>query len=101
MKKPFMTKKQYLQSFALSIAMLTLTFTIVYFQDNITVPCSDGTKEIYSKTELHLQQEICDNTNYYKYNDNRGLGAYFPNKEAVNRVISEQELFKLDLELYN
>jgi len=65
------------------------------------VPCSDGTKEIYSKTELHLQQEICDNTNYYKYNDNRGLGAYFPNKEAVNRVISEQELFKLDLELYN
>ncbi len=100
--KPFMTYRQYCYSFLLALFMLIATFSIVYLEETITVPCVDGTEEKYFKSELHLQKEICGGVNYYKYNDNTGLGAYFPDKEAVNKVKLGNEVNKnLELNITN
>lgn len=90
-KKPFISKKQWLQGITLGIWMIIITFTIIYFQSSITVSCPDGNKEAYLKSEIHQAKEICGSINIYKYNDNLGLGAYFPDKDAVNRIILEEQ----------
>ena len=71
--------------------MLSLTFIIVYAQQGIIVKCDNGKKEVYNKSNINEAKEICGGVNIYKYNDNSGLGAYFLNQEAVNRVIREEQ----------
>ena len=90
-----LTRKQFwIVSFILGILMFIVSMTVnmigLYYDDEIKIGCSNGSVKIYNKTDLNKLDKLCDDDiNIYKYNNNSGLGAYFPDKRQVNRAITE------------
>lgn len=60
----------------------------LYYSDEVSIRCINGSVETYNKTDLNLLDKVCGGTNTYKYNDNSGLGAYFPIK--VNNGVFDE-----------
>ena len=69
------------------ICGMSFNMIYLYYDDTITIQCSDGTQMLYNKTDLNNLTYLCSgDINIYKYNDNTGLGAYFPDEIAVKKV---------------
>lgn len=87
------------QAYFLSVILGILLFMIsifvnligMYYDDEVILACSNGSTERYNKTDLNNINTVCSDVNIYKYNDNDGLGVYFPNKLKINIAISEYE----------
>jgi len=91
------TRKQFwMVSSILGILLFMVSMSInmigLYYNDEVKISCSDGSFNIYNKSDLNSLNLLCDNdVNIYKYNDNTGLGTYFPDKLKVQMAISEYE----------
>jgi len=82
-------KLSFLLGFIMFIFGCVFNFTYLYYKDTVTLYCEYGGTEIYNKTDLNKLDKVCDGVNIYKYNDNTGLGVYFPNREAVEKANNE------------
>jgi len=91
-----LTRKQFwivsvLLGLVLFIISLTINMIGLYYNEEVKIGCTNGSIEIYNKSELNTLKSVCGGANVYKYNDNTGLGAYFPDKKRMNLAISEYE----------
>jgi len=91
-----LTRKQFwIVSILLGLALFTVSMVInmigLYYNEEVKIGCTNGSIEIYNKSQLNGLKSVCGGANVYKYNDNTGLGAYFPNKRLVNLAIDEYE----------
>ena len=99
------TKKQiYLIGVILGVLMTIFGFcaqlSYMYYNDDVKIYCDNGTIEMYKKNELNDIIFYCDNQiNIYKYNDNSGLGVYFPNKDRVKLALNQQNLNNLNFSI--
>jgi len=83
-----LTKKQFwivsiLLGFALFIVSMSVNMIGLYYSDEVKIKCIDGSIETYNKTDLNYLDSVCGGENVYKYNDNTGLGAYFPKNNNI------------------
>ena len=91
-----LTRKQFwVVSILLGLALFTISMIInmagLYYSEDVKIACINGSTETYNKFELNRINSVCGGVNVYKYNDNTGLGAYFPDKKRMNIAISEYE----------
>lgn len=89
-----LTKKQFwITGVVLGVLMFLVSITInmvyLYNKDDITINCINGSEETYLKENLNYIDSVCGGVNIYKYNDNTGLWAYYPNREMVQIAITE------------
>lgn len=78
-----LTNKQFwIVSVLLGLALFFVSMCVnmigLYYDDDVSIRCTNGSIEIYNKSDLNKLDSVCGGINVYKYNDNSGLGAYFP-----------------------
>lgn len=78
-----LTRKQFwIVSVGLGILLFIISMSVnmigLYYDDEVTIKCTNGSTEKYNKSDLNIVDIVCGGDNIYKYNDNSGLGAYFP-----------------------
>lgn len=70
-----------------------MSINIYYMYKNpyVDIYCQNGSVIKYNKSELNEYDYVCDgkDINIYKYNDNEGLGVYFPEKDKIELVMNE------------
>ena len=91
-----LTRKQFwvvsiILGLILFIVSLSINMIGLYYNEEVKISCTNGSIEIYNKSELNSIKSVCGGVNVYKYNDNTGLGAYLPDKMLINLAIAEYE----------
>lgn len=92
-----LTRKQFwivstILGLLLFIVSMSVNMIGLYYDNEVKISCSDGSYKVYNKSDLNSLNLLCENdVNIYKYNDNTGLGVYFPDKDKIEIAIIEHD----------